>query len=180
MAIREILKQPIEINDLHDALYIPLTCDTALKVMDMQSRSNKPLVIEIKPYREKRSVDANNYMWVLLQKIAEVIYSSKDDVYRIMLQRYGKFTYSIEDPSQVERVIREWKSPCEILGKVNVNGQRGVQIQKYYGSSGYNTKEMSVLIDGVVSEAQDLGIETRTPEELQKLKSDWKPKEEKR
>jgi predicted secreted protein len=177
VAVKQKLKYPIVANGSRDKIQIELEPDTVLQILDLQNGTEKPLVLVIDEWLEKRSNNANGYMWVLLTEIAKVIYSSKEEVYEIMLQRYGKFTYSIEKPGQVERVIREWGSPCEILDEVYFNGQKGIQILKYYGSSGYNTKEMSVLIDGVVSEAQDLGIETRTPAELQKLKKEWKPKE---
>lgn len=59
------------------------------------------------------------------------------------------------------------------LGEVTVNGKTGVQLQCYFGSSTYDAKEMSVLIDGVVSECKEMGIETMTPDEIARLKSEW-------
>ena len=130
------------------------------------------LSIKAVKYRRKRSLDANAYMWVLLTKIAEEIHSSKDDVYIEMLSRYGVFTHIIVKPSVVDKVKAEWRTVRE-LGEINVNGTSGVQLQCYFGSSTYNTKEMSVLIDGIVSEAKELGIETATPEELERMKKEW-------
>ena len=49
----------------------------------------------------------------------------------------------------------------------------GIQLQCYFGSSTYNTKEMSVLIDGIVYEAKELGIETLPPDELERMKVEW-------
>ena len=59
------------------------------------------------------------------------------------------------------------------LGEVTVDGQTGVQIQAYYGSSTYNTAEMARFIDGIVSEARWLGIETMTPAEIERMKTAW-------
>lgn len=130
------------------------------------------LVIECKKYRKKRSLDANAYLWVLLGKLADALRTSKDEIYLMMLERYGVYTHLIVKPKVVERVKAEWRTVRE-LGEVTVNGQTGVQLQCYFGSSTYDTKEMSVLLDGVISEAKALGIETMTPDEILDMKSRW-------
>lgn len=130
------------------------------------------LSISIKQHREKRSLDANAYCWVLLQKLAEVLETDKDSLYEEMICKYGVFTHLIVKPSAVERVKEEWRAVRE-LGEVIVNGKTGIQLQCYFGSSTYDTKEMSVLIDGIVRECQDLGIETLTPEEIADMKRKW-------
>ena len=61
------------------------------------------LSIEIKKYREKRSLDANAYCWVLIQKLAEVLKKNKDEVYEDMICKYGAFTHYIVKPSAVEK-----------------------------------------------------------------------------
>ncbi len=132
----------------------------------------KALAVEVKQYRQKRSLDANAYLWVLLQKIAEAVNSSKDEVYLQMLERYGVFTHIVVKPRMVDKVKHEWRTVRE-LGEVTVNGQTGIQLQCFFGSSTYDTKEMSVLIDGVVSECKEIGIETMTPQELEGLKQTW-------
>ena len=137
----------------------------------------KPLQIEIKQHRQKRSLNANAYLWVLLGKMADVLDTIKDELYLEMLDRYGVFTHIVVKPSVVERVKQEWRTVRE-LGEVTVNGKTGVQLQCYFGSSTYDTKEMSRLIDGVVSECKELGIETATLEELQTLKREWGNKSE--
>lgn len=132
----------------------------------------KKLRIKAVQYREKRSLDANAYLWVLLQKLAEALRSDKWSIYLQMLKRYGQFTYIVVKPGAVEAVKRQWRE-CEEVGKIDVNGTEAVQMLCYYGSSTYDTKEMSVLIDGVVSECQELGIETLPPNELQRIKESW-------
>ena len=132
----------------------------------------KKLRIEVKKYHKRRSLDANAYLWVLLQKIAEVLRTDKWSVYLQMLKRYGQFTYIVVKPGAVEAVKKQWRE-CEEIGEIDVNGTKGVQMLCYYGSSTYDTKEMSVLIDGVVSECQELGIETLPPAELQRIKEQW-------
>lgn len=130
------------------------------------------LKIKAEKYREKRSLDANAYLWVLLQKMAEALYTDKWSVYLQMLKKYGQFTYIVVKPSAVDAVKKQWRESEEI-GEINVNGANAVQMLCYYGSSTYDTKEMSVLIDGVVDECKDLGIETLPPDELRIMKERW-------
>lgn len=135
-------------------------------------RDKDNLSISIKEHRERRSLDANAYCWVLLQKLAEVLKTDKDILYEDMICKYGVFTHLIVKPSAVERVKEEWRAVRE-LGEVTVNGKTGIQLQCYFGSSTYDTKEMSVLIDGIVRECQELGIETLTPNEIADMKRKW-------
>lgn len=132
----------------------------------------KKLRIKAVQYREKRSLDANAYLWVLLQKLAEMLRTDKWSVYLQMLKRYGQFTYIVVKPGAVEAVKKQWRE-CEEIGEIDVNGTKAVQMLCYYGSSTYDTKDMSVLIDGVVSECEELGIETISPTELQQMKERW-------
>jgi len=132
----------------------------------------KELVADIKQYRRKRSLDSNSYMWILLSKMADVLKTSKDELYLQMLERYGVFTHVVVKPDVVQRVIQEWRTVRE-LGEVIINGTRGIQLQCFFGSHDYNSKEMSVLIEGVVSECKDLGIETVSTKELEVMKLAW-------
>lgn len=138
----------------------------------LEAISDKLLTITAKIFRNRRSKDANAYAWVLMQKIAEVLHTDKWSVYLDMLERYGVFTHIIVRPHVVGRVIEEWRA-VKNLGEVTVAGQTGIQLQCYFGSSTYNTKEMSVFITGIVSECHELGIETASPEELERMKREW-------
>ena len=138
----------------------------------LESITDKLLTITAKIFRNKRSRDANSYSWVLMQKIAEDQHTDKWSVYLEMLGRYGVFTHIIVRPCVVDRVISEWRT-VKNLGEVTVSGQTGIQLQCYFGSSTYDTKEMSVFIEGIVSECHEMGIETATPEELERMKREW-------
>ena len=140
---------------------------------EYQPLENEELLsIEIKKYREKRSLNANAYCWVLLQKLAEKLNTTKDELYLIMLERYGQFTHIVVKPNVVDKVKEEWRTVRE-LGEIEVNGKKGIQLQCYFGSSTYDTKEMATLIDGIVSECKELGIETLTLDDLENLKNSW-------
>ena len=130
------------------------------------------LSIKAVKYRERRSLDANAYLWVLLQKMAEALQRDKWGLYLEMLEEYGVFTHIIVKPHMVEKVKEEWRAVKE-LGEVCVNGTTGIQLQCYFGSSTYNTKEMSVLLEGTVSSAKELGLEVLSPAELERMKAEW-------
>jgi len=138
----------------------------------VESTTDKLLTITAKLFRRKRSLDANAYSWVLMQKIAESVKSDKWTVYLDMLGRYGVFTHIIVRPGVVDRVIAEWRT-VKNLGEVTVSGQTGIQLQCYFGSSTYDTKEMSVFIEGIVGECHEMRIETATSEELERMKREW-------
>lgn len=133
----------------------------------------KELSLSIEVYRNKRSNNANAYAWVLMQKIAKVLNSSKDEIYLIMLERYSsKFIDEIVPPENVAAVKKKWRTSIE-LGVVTVGGTTGVELQLYFGSSTFNTEEMSVFINGIVSECQELDIETKPEEEIKSLCEEW-------
>lgn len=131
------------------------------------------LNIKAVKYRERRSLDANAYAWVLMQKIAEAIHSDKWTVYLEMLKKYSReFTFVICKEKAINR-LKELYRTCIDLGEVNVNGMEGHQMQVFFGSSTFDTKAMSIFIDGIVSECKELGIETLTPDEIERMKCKW-------
>ena len=152
---------------------ITFTMNEASAINEVNNiQSCEKLSIKAVKHRNKRSLDANAYCWVILQKIAEVLHQDKWNVYLEMLGKYGVFTHIIVKPNVVDKVKEEWRTVKE-LGEVSVNGMTGIQLQCYFGSSTYNTKEMSVLIDGIVYEEKELGIETLPPDELERMKIEW-------
>lgn len=136
---------------------------------------DKDYDIEIKVHRNRRSNDANAYMWILADKIAEAINSTANDVYRTAIREVGVFHYGAYHDKDVRFVVNMWThngvgwiaevEPCSVQGWKN--------IKFYHGSSSYDTKQMSRLIDYLVEEAKGLNIETATPDEIARLKSTW-------
>lgn len=143
------------------------------EISSLVNKCKDKLILTLKQYREKRSLNANAYLWVLLQKIAEATNIDKETVYLQMLQRYSRvFTHVICKPNSVDKFTQQWRTVIN-LGEVTVNGTKGIQLQCYFGSSTYDSKEMSVLINGVVDECKALGIETATPQELSLMCEEW-------
>ena len=135
---------------------------------------DKEYVCEIKRYREKRSLSANGYYWQLAEKISQALNISKDEVHEIMLQRYGTLltddngdAIKMSTTSSVDPVKNGIH--CRFLGESELNGETFYHYVLVKGSRYYDSKEFSLLVDGAVQEAKELGIETMTPEELSRL-----------
>lgn len=152
---------------------ITFTINESSAVNEIDKLKDSKLSIKAVKHREKRSLDSNAYAWVLMQKIAEAVNSDKWSIYLECLKKYSRaFSHVIVKPEAVEK-MKELYRTCVDLGEISVNGKTGNQLQVYYGSSTFNTKEMSVFIDGIVSECKELGIETLPPEELERMKAQW-------
>lgn len=133
-----------------------------------QLEENK--LYEIKEYKEKRSLNANNYAWKLITEIGNILRKSKEEVYLQMLKDYGQqemvSILSSIDPKGFFKYY-------SVAGKSVLNDKEFTHYRIYKGTSEYNTKEMSIFIDGVVQEAEQLGIQTKTPDEIERLKRMW-------
>ena len=129
--------------------------------------------LEIKEHRKKRSNDANAYCWKLIGEIAEVVHISPVEVYRQAIQNIGG-NYEVIPVKEeaAEKFQQVWQSqglgwPCVDMGASKIAGYRN--LCAYYGSSTYDTRQMSRLIDNLVQDCKALGIETMTPEKLSLL-----------
>lgn len=128
------------------------------------------IAVKIDKWRVKRSLNANAYAWLLIGKIADDRRLSKEDVYLQMLKHYGQ-SEIISVLSHIP--IADFVKYCEEVGESNLNGKDFKHYRVFKGSSEFDTREMSIFIDGIVTEAQELGIQTMTPNELSNLKSLW-------
>lgn len=133
------------------------------------------LSIEIKKYRNKRSLDANAYMWVLISKLEEKVNISKDVIYKDAIRNIGVYEVIPVKNEAVERFIEAWTKNglgwvCETT-KSKLEGYTNVLA--YYGSSTYDAAEMSRLIDLIVQDCKQLNIETMSKEELDSLIESW-------
>ncbi len=147
----------------------------AMNLYDELHESEK-LSIKIGKYREKRSLDANAYFFVLADKLAEKLNTTKDEIYRNAIKEIGGVSEIVCVKNEaVERLCAGWSAnglgwqtdtfPSKLEGCTNVI--------LYYGSSTYDKAQMSRLIDNIVQDCQAVGIDTRTPEEIANLISLW-------
>ena len=126
------------------------------------------LDISAKKHREKRSLNANGLLWKCIGDIADALRTDKWQVYLTMLKRYGKFTYIVVKEKAVDAVKAQWRE-CEVIGEITVNGQKAVQMLCYFGSSTLDSKEFSALLDGVISEMKEMGLETPMQSDLKRV-----------
>lgn len=136
-------------------------------------------VYDIVPHKEKRSLNANALLWACIGEIANKMHMDNWSVYLDLLKHYGQYTYVLCKPHAVEKMKEIWRETEEI-GEVDVNGQKSVQLLCYYGSSTYNTKEFSRLLDGVIQEMKNIGLEPPPSEQMQQALLAWSELTEKK
>ncbi len=143
----------------------------------MKLKDSNDIRVTAVRWRNRRSIDANNYMWLLLSELAPVLNTTKDDLYLVELQKYGTFMYlpgTDDDIEMLKKVFRiVIKRGDTILTTPSGKQMKMHQLQCYKGSSLYDTLEMSRLIDGVVEDAKAEGIDTLTTDELREMKERW-------
>ena len=142
-----------------------------LDAMEMGKRYAAELVEE----RNRRSLDANAYCWTLITKLSEVLGKPKEEIYRHYIREIGVNDVVCIKKEAADTMQEAWCKhglgwltdafPSKLPGCTNVI--------LYYGSSCYNTAQMSRLIDTVVEGCREQGIETATPAELALLKEEW-------
>lgn len=139
----------------------------------LRSKKDKDYDLTIKEHKNKRSVDANAYAWALINQIADelrvppvVVYKQaimnvpdNNEILPIKEEAYPKFKQVWE-----KRGIG-W--PCVKLGKSKIPGY--VNVQAYYGSSTYDTRQFSILLDNLIQDCAALGLDHRSKEEIESL-----------
>lgn len=146
----------------------------------LEGLKDKKLRIEVKEYKAKRSLTANGYYWVLIAKLAGVLNVSNARLHNMMLRRYGQpyviagdlMRATIPDTDEAENMILEdefehLKPTSQVIQYKDGVARRTYVVMR--GSSDYDTAEFSRLIGGLVSECEEVGIETLPPRELAKM-----------
>ena len=142
-------------------------------------RKMKPKAYDltVKEHRKKRSLDANAYAWVLIGKLADAMRLMPNEVYTNAIQNIGGNyeVISIREEA-VDKFTEIWKKqglgwPCVDMGSSKTRGYRN--IRAYYGSSTYDTRQMSLLIDALIQDCKALDIETLSEEKLSAMMEGW-------
>ena len=135
-----------------------------------EMKDKDKLSVEVKPFRQRRSLNANAYAWLLIGKIADILRAGKDEIYFRLLKRYGQSELiSVLSHVPIGNYIKYY----EEAGESKLNGKDFTHYRVYKGSSEFDSREMSIFIDGVVSEAKELGIQTETPNQIAEMKAMW-------
>lgn len=156
------------------------TINVNAPLSDLERYFDKDIDVEIKIHREKRSLSANAYFYVLLDQIASKAKTTAVYQHNLMLSRYGKV--DIEMPEVRLRSDIDYLELEELhlrfdRAEIVYDEEGNWHIEDIYhvirGSHTYNTQEMAELIDGVVEDAQAWGIETMTPDEIKRMEAAW-------
>ena len=139
-------------------------------IIDWLLEQDKEKLFEIKEYKKKRSLNSNAYVWVLCTEIANIMTLSKEEVYVKMLEDYG---VSILVPLTVDTEPEKYFKYFSYFDKGKLNGKECIWYKVFKGSSEYDSKEMTHLLNGVVEEARQLGIMTLDEIEIQEMLDRW-------
>ena len=124
-------------------------------------------LFEIKEFKHHRTLSQNAYVWKLINEIANKVNKSKEDVYLQMLKDYGQCeVISMKSNINPNGYFKYY----EPIGTGYVNGTEFTHYKIYKGSSEFTTLEMKYLLDGVIQEAEQLGIPTLTKEQIEKMR----------
>lgn len=144
------------------------------ELVDLEKKT--ALIVDFKPQKRKRSLNANAYHYVLCEKIAKVLFSTQEDVHAQLMQDYGS-PFLTED-GKIEYILMRSDSKSlpgfyiRPTGHFKDDGQ-----YQWFAwikpSHEYDTKEMSHLLDGTIYEAKELGIEVLSEDELRRMKAAW-------
>lgn len=128
---------------------------------------DKGKIFEIKEKKQKRSLTANAYYWSLVNQLSTVLRLNNDECHFLMLQRYGQYeVISVLSDIDLHGYFKYYKE----IGHGTVEGKDFCHYKIYKGSSQMNSKEFSVLLDGLISECEEQGIVTLTSAEIANLK----------
>ena len=145
-------------------------------VYAIEDLKNKELLVKVMPYSPKRSLSQNAYMWVLIGELSAKLHIGKDDIYKAYIRDYGSYEVLPIKADAVDRFIEVWSDRglgwvCDKLDRPSkLNGY--VNVMAFYGSSSYGSAEMSRLIDAVIEDCKEQGINTLELSEVMKLKNE--------
>lgn len=168
----ELLRSPLGVM-----VVIPAPHDNDLSKIS----TDKEYTVEIKRRSKSRSLNSNSYAWILCQRIADELsknaYTSKEDVYRKAIKDCGHFSYVPVREDAIERYIQIWQAHgigwiAEDAGECkSLQGYHNIMC--YHGSSVYTVLEMQRLIDCLVDECHQLGIQLEDSDYIQSLVKEW-------
>lgn len=140
------------------------TAEALVKWLFNQSREK---IFEVKEHKAKRTLTQNAYMWSLINEIANKMKLSKEETYIKMLKDYSQVAkVTVRADIGVSRFFRYY----EFERETQINGVKFNIYKVYEGSSQMDKNEFRTLLDGVIQEAQQLGICTLTTNEIERLR----------
>lgn len=139
-------------------------------------KDDKQYKIEIKELKQKRSLSANAYAWVLLDKLSAKLNKSKEDIYREYIKDVGDNSYlTLVQSNAVDELQKSWAEHGLgwVSDKIPSGNEGWTYVMLYYGSSTYDKEQMSRLINLIVQDCEELDIPTYDQAELEELYERW-------
>lgn len=164
---------------------------TKLKIIEWLMSLPEDSIIKAVLFKPKRSKQQNAYYWVLVTEIANVMRKSKSVIHNMMLRDYGQpllingehpYVFIADTDEAEDEVLRAETYHLKPTGHIK-EGKLGHDYRAYYpllGSSELDTREMSILLDGTIQEAQAIGIQTLTPDAVARMREEDRRIEEAR
>lgn len=155
----------------------PVREDAGKAMAIVRNHKERLYDMEVREHRKKRSLDANAYCWVLINKLADVMRIPPTEVYRQAIQDISGNNEILPIKAEaVEQFKQAWSSHgigwiCRDMGKSKLPGYRNLMV--YYGSSVYNTTQMNALIEHLVQDCKALDIDVMTERERSLLLQEW-------
>lgn len=148
------------------------------KLSEIEQLKGLKLKIEAKRYIKKRTTNANNYFWKLLQELCDLAEIDTIEEYKRRVKELGIFRRFKIETENIKTFEKMWTAQgiawfCEIADTTYIGDTEFKIINAYYGSSSFNSKQMARLIDGVVQDCKPYGIETKPKNEIDSLLRSW-------
>lgn len=155
---------------------ISLVLDTKEIESIEELKNEKKLNVELKKHRKHRSLDANGYLWALIKGISELTGVEPKEIYRDAISHMNTYDVVPIRNDALRRFVDNWTRQGDgwICEEFSSKIENYTNVRAYYGSSTFNTKEMSQLIEIVIEECKNLGIETKPKAEIESLLRSWK------
>ena len=141
----------------------------------LQKIDDKQYIVEIKKYSKKRSLSQNSYLWVLLDELGKKLQMSKEEVYKKYISDYGVFEIIPIKNEAVDRFVKSWCNNglgylCRDMGESKVKGFTNLMV--FYGTSSYSTQEMTRILEAVIMDCEEIGIDTMPLKDILLLGND--------
>jgi len=147
-------------------------------IEDIQKYQNGTLSIRIEDDSKPKTVKANAYFWQLVTKLAQSVGTDKESMYTEILARYTAPVDHIEikrcEAKQILKMLSLHYAVVKQVGEYKRGHFYYCEYEVYRGVSTFNRKEFAKLIDSVIQECNEAGIETLPSSEIERLKTLWK------
>lgn len=184
------MKLRARLSDLKSELgKVTVSFSTGADPADLEKYKDKDLDLEVKIHRNKRSLDANACFWACIRDLADKLGFDNWGMYLMELEKYGQFVNVKVRSDALDDLRLHWREIVvvgeetvteDIIGASGYPAEQEVTyyyVNCYYGSHEYNTKEFSHLLDGVIQDMKDLGLDTPPSEDMKRMIEELEKKE---